>query len=136
MVEFQDKDFSIFNEVMALLKGHNDFERLYINDEAALSIPNLEIYPQQRKIYYNEREIHLTTKEYNILCLLAVNKNHVLTYEQIYKSVWGEDSFGNESKVVAYHIAHLRQKLCEPLSNESFFIRCVREIGYSFEVCT
>ncbi|MCI8282961.1 MAG: hypothetical protein HFI76_15090 [Lachnospiraceae bacterium] len=39
----------------------------------------------RRKIYRNRREINLTTKEHDLLCLLAANRGQVLTYDQIYR---------------------------------------------------
>lgn len=49
-----------------------------------LSLPKFEIYPDRRKIYRDRQEIKLTTKEYDLICLLVENKGRVLTYEQIY----------------------------------------------------
>ena len=49
-------------------------------------------------------------KEYKILCFLVANRNRVLTYEQIYQRVWGEDAIGNESNAVGCHVRNLRKK--------------------------
>lgn len=119
---------------MQTLENHPAFDRLKLNDETVLSLPGLEIYPQSRKIYRDRREIHLTAKEYDLLSLLVANKGRVLTYEQIYNKVWGEDSFGNESKSIGYHICNLREKLFEASPDAPFTIRCVRDVGYCFEL--
>ena len=91
VIEFNDQDSSVFDEVMAVLKHHSAFEQLRFNEEDVLSLPGLEIYPDRRKIYRNRREINLTAKEYDLLCLLVANKGRVLTYEQIYQRIWGEE---------------------------------------------
>ncbi len=62
-----------------------------------LSLPGLEIYSDRRKIYRDRREINLTAKEYDLLSLIVANKGRVLTYDQIYRKVWGEDAYGDES---------------------------------------
>lgn len=134
MVEFDDKDSTVFNEIMRVLEKHSAFDRLKLKDETVLSLPGLEIYPQSRKIYRDRREIHLTTKEYDLLCLLVANKGRVLTYEQIYNHIWGTDSLGNESKSIGYHICNLREKLFEASPDTPFTIRCVRDVGYCFEL--
>ena len=134
VIEFDDKDSSVFDEIMRALEKHPAFEKLKLNDEAVLSLPGLEIYPQSRKIYRNRREIHLTAKEYDLLSLLVANKGRVLTYEQIYNKVWGTDSLGNESKSIGYHICNLREKLFEASPEAPFTIRCVRDVGYCFEL--
>ena len=97
VIEFNDQDSSVFDEVMAVLKHHSAFEQLRFNEEDVLSLPRLEIYPDRRKIYRNRREINLTAKEYDLLCLLVANKGRVLTYEQIYQRIWGEEPLGNET---------------------------------------
>ena len=134
VIEFKDKDSSAFDEVMEVLKRYPDFETLQLNDETVLSLPGLEIYPDRRKVYRDRREINLTTKEYDILCLLVTNKGRVLTYEQLYQKIWGEESIGNESNAVGCHIRNLREKLYEASPEAPFAIRCVREVGYCFDL--
>lgn len=77
---------------MSVLKRHPNFESLSLNDETAISIPGLEIYPDRRKMFSNHQELDLTTKEYDLLCLLVANKGRVLTYEQIYQKIWHEEA--------------------------------------------
>ncbi len=133
VLEFNDYDSSIFDEIMEVVNRHPDIEYLRVKDEQVLSIPGLEIYPGRRKIYRDRREINLTAKEYDLLCLLAANKGRVLTYDQIYRKVWGEDAYGDESNAIGCHIRNLREKLYEAEPDAPFIIRCVREVGYCFE---
>lgn len=132
-MEFQEKDSVVFEEIMAVLKHYPDLERLHMDDETIISLPGLTIYPEQRKIYRDRQEIHLTAKEYDLLCLLVYNKGRVLTYEQIYQKVWGEEPFGKESNAVSCHIRNLREKLFKASPDTSFNIKCVREVGYCLE---
>ncbi len=52
----------------------------------------------------------------------------------IYRKVWGEDVYGDESNAIGCHIRKLREKLYEAEPDAPFTIRCVREVGYCFEV--
>lgn len=133
-MEFNDKDSPVFDEIMRTLEKHSTFDKLKLNDEMVLSLPGLEIHLQSRRIYRNRQEIHLTAKEYDLLSLLVTNKGRVLTYEQIYNHVWRTDSLGNESKSIGYHICNLREKLFETSPEAPFTIRCVRDVGYCFEL--
>ena len=133
VLEFTDCDSAIFDEIMEVVNRHPDIEYLRVKDEQVLSLPGLEIYPGRRKIYRDRREINLTAKEYDLLCLLVANKGQVLTYDQIYRKVWGEDAYGDESNAIGCHIRNLREKLYEAEPNAPFIIRCVREVGYCFE---
>ena len=133
VLEFKDCDSAIFDEIMEVVNRHPDIEYLRVKDEQVLSLPGLEIYPGRRKIYRDRREINLTAKEYDLLCLLVANKGQVLTYDQIYRKVWGEDAYGDESNAIGCHIRNLREKLYEAEPGAPFIIRCVREVGYCFE---
>ena len=126
--EIHDSDSDIFDKIMEIVESHPDIECLRVKDESMLSLPGLEIYPGRRKIYRDRREINLTTKEYDLLCLLAANRGQVLTYDQIYRKVWGEDAYGDESNAIGCHIRHLREKLYEAEPDAPFTIRCVREV--------
>ena len=133
VLEFTDCDSAIFDEIMEVVNRHPGIEYLRVKDEQVLSLPGLEIYPGRRKIYRDRREINLTAKEYDLLCLLVANKGQVLTYDQIYRKVWGEDAYGDESNAIGCHIRNLREKLYEAEPDAPFIIRCVREVGYCFE---
>lgn len=134
IVEFTERDDSAFDEVMQILNQQPNFEQLQLKDTSMLSLPGLDIYPDRRKVYRNSNEINLTTKEFEIFYLLVINRGRVLTYDQIYRKVWNEDTIGNEKNAVKCHIRNIREKLDIALPKASFEIKCVREVGYCFEV--
>ena len=123
----------MFDEVMRVLQKHKSFETVQIKSENIISLPGLTIYPNQRKMYRDRQEIPLTTKEFELLCLLATNQGQVLTYTQIYEKVWGSTPAGNE-RVIRFHLCNLRKKLNAISQNDPFVIRCIRDVGYCFEV--
>lgn len=134
VVEFDGQDSIVFDEMMKVLERYSCFERLQMNVEPVLSFPGFEICPSRRKVYQNRQEIRLTAKEYDLLVLLVTNQGRVLTYGQIYREVWGEEAFGSENTTVGCHVRNLRGKLHEVLPDATFTIRCIREVGYCFEV--
>ncbi len=134
IIEFSGHNSVAFDEIVDVLKKHSDFECLRLKDEPMVLFPGLEIYPDRRKIYRDRREINLTAKEYEILSLLVANRGRVLTYDQIYQKVWGEESFGSENNTVGCQVRNLREKLYEAEPDAPFTIRCVREVGYCFEI--
>ena len=67
--------------------------------------------------------------------IMGVLKKHPgFEYLQIYQKVWGEESFGSENNTVGCQVRNLREKLYEAEPDAPFSIRCVREVGYCFEV--
>ena len=133
-MEFDDTDMSIFDELMEVVRKHPDFNRYEVRLKSALQLPGLEIYPERRKIYRDRREISLTAKEFDILCFLAANQGKVMTYAQIYEYVWGSYGHDIENNTIGYHICHLKEKLFAASPCSSFNIRCVRGVGYCFEL--
>jgi len=121
----------IFDKIMAILKEYPDFQKYQLQNETILSFPCFELYLERRKVYSGCREILLTKKEFEILYLLAVNKERVVTYEQIYQNVWNELPEGRISTTISYHILNLRKKLGMV---QGFSIQCVREVGYCLEL--
>lgn len=134
MIEFKEQDSAVFNEVMAVMKRYSNFENIGFDEEPILSLPDLEINLARRKITSDRREISLTAKEYDILCLLVANKKRVLTYAQIYERIWGVDAIGNERKSVGYHVHNLRKKLYGDNPSPPFIIESIREVGYRLQI--
>ena len=112
--------------MLLFLQRHPNFEKLEITAEPILSFLGLDIDLSSRKVICNGKEVKLTVKEYDLLCLLAANKGRVLTYAQIYDKVWGDLPSGNEKDTVGYHIRNLRRKLV----SSHIYIESIREIGY------
>lgn len=130
VIEFKDQDSSMFDEIIAILKSYPNIDNLQLNEETVLSLPGLEINLDRRKVYCNQKEIILTVKEYEILCLLCKNIGRVLTYEQIYQTIWGADALGNEKRAIGFHVCNLRKKVFSVIPSSSLAIESVREVGY------
>lgn len=79
------------------------------------------------KVTVEGEPLDLTKTEYDLLYLLAVNKNHVLQREQIITDVWGYDT-EVETNVVDVYIRYLRNKL-KPYGKDKY-IETVRGVGY------
>ena len=73
----------------------------------------------------NGREVTLTYKEFELLCLLIENVEAVFTRDQILQRIWGFE-FDGENRTVDVHIRTLRAKLGE-CGN---LIETVRGVGY------
>ncbi|WP_082361011.1 response regulator transcription factor [Bacillus sp. FJAT-28004] len=74
------------------------------------------------------KSIKLTSKEWQIIKLLTMNPTKVFTKEQIYRSVWNDDYFGDEN-VINVHISRLREKIEDDPSSPQY-IKTLWGIGY------
>lgn len=97
-------------------------------DKKILKFANISLNLSTKEVLLNDETITLTKTEYNLLHYLIINKNLVLSREQILENVWGYDYFG-DGKIIDMYIKALRKKL-DPNSE---YIRTIRGFGYSLK---
>lgn len=119
--------------MIEILESNTEFEQFELENQGVISVAEIEINTDSRKVYCNKKEIRLTSKEYKLLVFLMLNRGKVMTYGQIYRNVWGEYEQYIESNSIGAHVCNLRSKLKEVSQKSGFQIRCVREVGYCFE---
>ncbi|MDR2360639.1 MAG: response regulator transcription factor [Oscillospiraceae bacterium] len=86
----------------------------------------LRLLPEDFRAIYEDTELSLTVKEFEIILLLAKNRDKTLTHEAILTRVWGYD-FDGDGGAVHTHIKNLRAKMPENI------IKTVRGVGYRLE---
>ena len=92
-----------------------------------ITVGDIEINLNEHQVTKNGQEVSLKPLEYDLLVLLAKNKNMAFTREQLLNQVWGSDYLG-ETRTVDVHIGQLRKKL------ELFdVIKTITKIGYRLE---
>ncbi|MBM0863133.1 DNA-binding response regulator [Staphylococcus epidermidis] len=96
-------------------------------DKDVLDINGIIIDKDAFKVTVNGHQLELTKTEYDLLYVLAENRNHVMQREQILDHVWGYNSEA-ETNVVDVYIRYLRNKL-KPFNKEKS-IETVRGVGY------
>lgn len=95
--------------------------------QQVLKAANLEINLLERSVRRNGTEIILKPMEFDLLVMLAKNKNIALTRERLLYDVWGVDYVG-ETRTVDVHIGQLRKKL-----NLADHIKTISKMGYRLE---
>ena len=101
-------------------------------ESRVLSVGDLCIDEDARKVTVAGQEKKLTAKEYEILALLCRTRGKVFSADNIYDSVWGE--FGGESaaNVVMVHIRKIREKI-ERNPQEPDYLKTVWGMGYKVD---
>jgi DNA-binding response OmpR family regulator len=79
-----------------------------------------------RRVHVEEREVELTSKEFDLLACLLEHRGQVLTRAQLKQLVW-DFPFDAKTKVVDLYIHYLRRKL----GPSGDIIRTVRGVGYA-----
>lgn len=98
-----------------VIRTNKLLERVYGKEEAkpaeaVVNIGGYKISKSQRTVFFEDEEIQLTNKEFELLNYLSENKNNLISREQILINVWGEDYFGSD-RVVDDTIRRLRRKV-------------------------
>ena len=92
-----------------------------------IQVKDLEIHLSEHKVTRNGQTVSLKPMEYDLLVLLAKNKNVAFTREQMLNEVWGSNYLG-ETRTIDVHIGQLRRKL-----DLSDVIKTIPKIGYRLE---
>ncbi len=85
----------------------------------------MEIYSNNYLVTYKGKNIELTSKEFEILDLLARNSEKVYTREEIIDKIWFGDEFITD-RVIDVHISMIRSKIGKE------WIKTIRNVGYKF----
>ena len=121
----------VVEELVARVKAHLRREqRADRTPSRAVCIGDLTVYQDSYEAFFKNRSLDLTTREFQVLLYLCENAGRVLSREQIFNNVWG-DEFGDMG-AVAVNIKNLRDKLGEGAG----YIRTVWGVGYKMSVAT
>lgn len=87
----------------------------------------IKIYPNDRRVIKEGKEILLRRKEFDLLNFFYENKGIVFSRDDLLEKIWGYDYEG-DTRTVDVHIRRLREKLNENKDNS--IIETVFGIGY------
>lgn len=103
--------------------------RLGSNGSNLIEIDDLTINPDEEKITYQDREIALTGKSFEVLTHLAKHRDQIVSKEQILDALWEEPELVTP-QVIDVAISQIRQKIDNPLGITT--IETIRRRGYRF----
>jgi two-component system response regulator VanR len=76
--------------------------------------------------------VALTPTEFAILRLLCQNRGKVVTSEQVFSELWGEEYYEKATNNITVHIRHLREKLCDNAERPEY-IKTIWGVGYKID---
>ena len=117
----------VIDELLARMRVIFRNKQTFI-DKKIIKFGNLSLNLSTKEVFLDSTPITLTKTEYNLLHYLMINKNLVLTRENILENVWGYDYFG-DGKIIDMYIKALRKKL----DQDSKYIKTIRGFGYSLK---
>jgi DNA-binding response OmpR family regulator len=127
--DYMTKPFSM-RELVArlrvLLRRVERAASMVASPARVVAVNGVRIDSAQRRVWYDDDEVHLTPTEFDLLACLAAQPGTVLTREALLAEVWGwSDASG--TRTVDSHVKSLRRKL------GSDVFRTVHGVGYAME---
>ena len=105
--------------------------RIPTTELSNLEFGDLKILPDQGQVIVEEKAIHLTRTEFQLLIELASAPGRVFSRDELLERVWGRGYFG-DGRLVDVHIRRLRKKI-EPEDAKPRYVITVRGFGYKLQ---
>ena len=127
--DYMTKPFAI-EELLARIRVALKRRRVNVSipqDNEVAKVGKLIIDDKKHIVSYDNENIELTKKEYDLLKYLIDNKGIVVTRDNILQNIWGYDYIG-DTNVVDVYIRYLRSKVDNRFNIK--LIHTVRGVGY------
>jgi len=95
-------------------------KRLFQRTEAAKTVVSagenkikagdLLIYKEDRRVFWQGKEVDVTTKEFDMLLYLAEHENRAFSREELLMTIWGDDYYGSD-RAVDDLVKRIRKKI-------------------------
>jgi two-component system response regulator VanR len=119
--------------VKAQLRRYKKYSRGTGKDDNGVIVHSgLIINANTHEVLLNEKSLSLTPTEFSILRILCENKGNVVSSEQLFHEIWGDEYFSKSNNTITVHIRHLREKMNDTVDNPKY-IRTVWGVGYKIE---
>jgi DNA-binding response OmpR family regulator len=129
--DYIPKPFS-FRELLARIRSM--LRRIELDQRAGkpglLQVGELRADPTSRRVFKGEKEIQLSTREFELLMLLMSQAGRAVSRDELISKIWGSDWTG-DPRTLEVHIRWLRLKI-EDDPTIPRFVQTVRGYGYRF----
>jgi two-component system OmpR family response regulator len=122
--DYLTKPFS-FVELLARLRAL--VRRGHVERAPVLTVGDLNLDPASRRVWRDQTDISLSTKEFALLETFMRHPGQVLDRLQLLEHAWDYE-YENRSNVIAVYVRYLREKVDRPFGVDS--LETVRGAGY------
>jgi two-component system KDP operon response regulator KdpE len=128
--DYITKPFSVRECVARMRSAVRRVQAPERNEDAPLSIGEIQVVPVRRTVNKSGQPIHLTRKEYDILYYLMTHAGRAVTYGKLLTSVWGPD-YRQEVDYLRTFVRQLRKKIENDPSDPKYLLTDAY-VGYRF----
>ncbi len=128
--DYITKPFNIL-EVKARIKAIIRRTGRSVETAKVMTFGDLKLNEEYRRVFVKDREINVTSREYELLELLASHPGKTYSRDELLEAIWGRD-YPGDARTVDVHIRRLREKL-EINPSEPRYVRTKWGAGYYFQ---
>lgn len=119
--------------VKAQLRRYKRYNTGSVPEEEDILIHSgLVINVKTHECLLNEKPLSLTPTEFSILRILCQEKGKVVSSEELFHQIWGDEYYSKNNNTITVHIRHLREKMGDSF-DEPKYIKTVWGVGYKIE---
>ncbi len=79
--------------------------------ESEIEMRGLKVIQKSKRVFINDEEVYLTSKEYQILLLLIQNLDKIYSREMLLDEIWDKRNNPDDIRTVDVHVRRLREKI-------------------------
>jgi two-component system phosphate regulon response regulator PhoB len=128
--DYMTKPFSP-RELVARVKAHLRREQMDTAPAEAATIGPFRLDRTGRRVYVGDRELTLTSTEFNLLEFFLAHPGRAYSRDQLLDAVWGQSHYVTP-RTVDVHVRRLREQI-EASPESPRYLTTVRGFGYRFE---
>ncbi|MBE5959265.1 MAG: response regulator transcription factor [Lachnospiraceae bacterium] len=132
--DYITKPFNILEvkaRIKAIIRRNNRKSKKEEEKQTIIENGDLKLDIEGKRIYICGNEINLTTKEFDMMELLATNPGKIYSREKLMNLVWGS-KYNGDLRTVDVHIRRLREKIEEDPANPKY-VHTKWGMGYYYQ---
>lgn len=118
--------------VKAQLRRYKRYNTVVQPDDDVIVHGALVLNIKTHECTLNEKPLSLTPTEFSILKILCQQKGNVVSSEELFRKIWGDEYYSKNNNTITVHIRHLREKMGDSFENPKY-IKTVWGVGYKIE---
>ena len=97
-----------------------------------LTLGGIQMDDREKTVTLDGDPVSLTPTEFSILLYLCQRRGKVVSSEELFHHVWGDEYYDKNNNTITVHIRHLREKMRDSFENPKY-IQTVWGCGYKIE---
>lgn len=127
------RPLELLARIKAQLRRYKKYNTITSGDDTQIiTLRGLMLNNLTHECTLDEQPLSLTPTEFTILYALCQKKGQVISAEELFHAVWGEEYFSKSNNTITVHIRHIREKMNDSFEDPNY-IKTIWGCGYKIE---